>query len=113
MMLSNADVERLEEEGYNRQSFMRHDRRGYARLRNSRGLCVFYDSEKCRCKVYRNRPSGCRTYPVIYSEEEGMIVEELCPMKDTVSKKELENKGKRVIGLLRMIDEEAARRNRT
>jgi hypothetical protein len=110
MMLSNADVQRLEEEGYIRQRFMRHDRRGYARLRNSRGLCVFYDSEKCRCKAYRHRPSGCRTYPVVYSEDEGIIVDELCPMKNTVSKKELESRGKRVIGLLRMIDEEAASR---
>jgi hypothetical protein len=113
MMLSNADVQRLEEEGYSRQRFMRHDRLGYARLRNSRGVCVFYDSEECRCKAYRHRPLGCRTYPVVYSEDEGIIVDELCSMKNTVSKKELGSKGKRVIGLLRMIDGEAARRIRT
>jgi len=113
MMLSNAEVQRLEKEGYKRQRLMRHDRRGYAILMNSRGLCVFYDGEKCRCKAYRYRPSGCRIYSVVYSEDEGIIVDDLCPMKNTVSKGELESKGKKVIGVLRMIDEDAAGRIHT
>jgi hypothetical protein len=112
MMLSNADVERLEKAGYNKQKFMRYDRQGFAKLKNSHGACVFYDSEKRRCRIYRYRPSGCRTYPVVYSEKEGVVVDELCPMKNNISKKELENKGKKVIRLIQIIDGEATRRNR-
>ncbi|MFW9986574.1 MAG: YkgJ family cysteine cluster protein [Candidatus Odinarchaeota archaeon] len=41
MMLSNADVERLEKAGYTRQKFMRYDNHGFARLRNCQGFCVF------------------------------------------------------------------------
>jgi Fe-S-cluster containining protein len=113
MVLSNADVERLEKAGYNRQRFMRYDRHGFAKLKNSHGVCFFYDPERGCCRIYRLRPSGCRTYPVVCSEEEGVMVDELCPMKNTVSKRELENKGKKVTRLLQIIDDEVARRNRT
>lgn len=113
MMLSNADVERLEKVGYNKQKFMRYDRHGFARMKNRRGLCIFYDTEKRRCKTYSRRPSGCQIYPVIYSEKEGIIVDELCPMKNTISKIELRTKGKKVMKLLQIIDSEAASRNHT
>jgi Fe-S-cluster containining protein len=107
MMLSNTDVERLEKMGYYRQKFVRYDRLGFVRLKNHRGFCVFYDVEKCRCRIYEHRPSGCRIYPVIYSEQEGIILDDLCPMKDTVSKVELKRKGKNVMELLQRIDAEA------
>ena len=113
MMLSNDDVERLEKVGYSKQKFIRYDRHGFARLRNSRGLCIFYNVEKRRCKIYGRRPSGCRIYPVIYSEKEGIVVDELCPMKDTISILELRTKGKKVMKLLQVIDSEATSRNRT
>lgn len=111
MMLSNADVERLKKVGYDEQKFIRYDREGFAKLKNSRGLCIFYDPENSRCKIYRRRPLGCRTYPVVYSEKEGVIVDELCPMKDTILKMELNKKGKKVIRLLQIIDREAITRN--
>jgi len=41
MLLSNADVERLERMGYNRLKFVRFDKHGFVRLRNRRGFCVF------------------------------------------------------------------------
>lgn len=108
MMLSNSDVERLEGEGHTRQKFVRYDRHGFVRLRNRRGFCVFYDAEKCRCRIYQHRPSGCRIYPVIYSEQEGIVLDDLCPMKDTISKIELKRKGKNVMELLQRIDAEVA-----
>ena len=111
MMISNADVERLERVGYNKQEFVRYDKHGFARLRNYRGSCVFYDVEKCRCKTYEHRPLGCRIYPVIYGEQGGIVVDDLCPMKNTVSEKELKRKGKKVIELLQKIDNEATHRN--
>lgn len=114
MMLSNADVERLEKVGYNRQEFVRYDRHGFVRLKNSHGSCVFYDPEKCRCKIYEHRPLGCRIYPVIYSQKEGTVVDDLCPMKNTVSRIELKRKGEKVIDLLQRIDDEVtSRRNHT
>ena len=114
MMLSDADVERLERVGFSRQKFVRYDRHGFVRLKNCRGFCLFYDVEKCRCKIYEHRPFGCRIYPVIYSEQEGIVVDDLCPMKNTVSKIELERKGKKVIELLQRIDNEAiSHRNTT
>ena len=112
MMLSNADVERLEKVGYNRQKFIRYDKHGFARLRNCHGFCVFYDVVKCRCKIYKHRPLGCRIYPIIYSEQDGIIVDDLCPMKNTVSKIELKRKGKKVIELLQRLDNEANSRAR-
>ena len=44
---------------------------------------------------------------MIYSEEEGIVVDDLCPMKDTVSKDELKLKGVRVVEVLKRIDSEA------
>jgi hypothetical protein len=114
MMLSSADVNRLEGMSYDRQKFVRQDRHGFVRLRNRRGFCVFYDVERCRCRIYKHKPLGCRVYPVIYSEREGIIVDDLCPMKSTVSKIELKMKGKKLIEFLQKIDAEAAcNRNKT
>ena len=114
MLLSSADVERLERVGYDRRKFMRHDRNGFVRLKNWRGFCVFYDVRKCRCKIYRHRPLGCRIYPVIYSELEGIVVDDLCPMKNTISESELKKKGEEVMELIKRIDSEAtSHRNAT
>ena len=107
MLLSGTDIERLERLGHDSQKFVRYDGHGFARLKNRRGLCVFYDVEKCRCEIYKYRPSGCRIYPVIYSEQEGIVVDDLCPMRNTVSKMELRRKGRKVIELLQRIDNEA------
>ena len=111
MLLSNADVERLKKAGYDVRKFVRYDRQGFAKLKNRHGLCVFYDPENCLCRIYTSRPLGCRVYPVIYSEREGVIVDELCPMKNTISKMELKRRGKQVIKLLQMIDSEAIPRD--
>lgn len=112
MLLSNADVECLERMGISKQKFVRYDRQGFARLRNRHGFCVFYDVAKRRCKIYRHRPLGCRVYPAMYKERRGIVVVDgLCPMKDTVSEIELKRKGKKVIELLRRIDTEATHRN--
>jgi len=109
MLLSKADIERLEKVGYGRQGFVRYDKEGFAKLRNHRDYCVFYEVEKRRCKVYRHRPSGCRIYPVMYSEGIGVIVDDVCPMKDTVTEAELKKKGREVVKLLKRIDAEQRR----
>jgi hypothetical protein len=113
MLLSKTDIERLERLGHDRQTFVRYDRHGFARLRNRRGFCVFYDGEKCRCQIYKHRPLGCRIYPIIYSEQDGIVVDDLCPMQDTVSKIELKREGKRLTALLQQIDNEAQARKKS
>jgi Fe-S-cluster containining protein len=107
MLLSDADIEHLERKGHDEQNFTRYDRHGYARLKNRDGLCVFYDVEKRQCQVYEYRPQGCRIYPVLYSEQEGIIVDDLCPMQNSVAKTELKRKGKKLMILLQRIDNEA------
>lgn len=107
MLLSRGDIERLERKGYPREFFVLFDREGYAKLRNQHGHCVFFDVEARRCKVYESRPLGCRLYPVIYDEEKGIVVDEVCHAQNKVSEKLLKQKGGKVIKLLEQIDAEA------
>jgi len=113
MLLSAKDIERLELKGYDRTFFVRFDSEGYATLRNYRGFCVFYDAEKRRCKVRAHRPLGCRIYPVIYDEGKGIIVDTICPSRGSVTEKQKEKKGEKVLKLLETIDAEAKKRRFT
>jgi len=110
MLLAEADVERLEKAGYKAQAFVRFNKQGFAQLRNKRGHCVFYHVDNRRCCVYSNRPLGCRIYPVLLSVEEGVVVDDLCPRAETVSKGEIELKKERLKRLLARIDGEARSR---
>jgi len=111
MLLSEKDIERLERKGYSRHSFVKLGKAGYAILRNREGFCVFYDSEKRRCKVRARRPLGCRIYPVIYDEDKGIIVDDICPAGNTVTEKDKMKRGKKVLKLLEKIDAEAEKRH--
>jgi Fe-S-cluster containining protein len=110
MLLADADIERLERKGYSKQFFVQFDTAGYATLRNQNGQCVFYDVEKRRCKVRVDRPLGCRIYPVIFDEKKGIVVDDVCRAKDTVSEKQKAKRGKKVLKLLEKIDAEAEKR---
>jgi Fe-S-cluster containining protein len=110
MLLSSADIERLERASYDSRKFARSDKHGYVRLKNRRGFCVFYDVGEYRCRVYELRPFGCRLYPVIFSEQEGIVVDDLCPAKNSISRSEMKRKGKKIMELLQRIDGEAASR---
>jgi hypothetical protein len=77
MLLSRADIELLERAGYAGENFVHYDGHGFARLRNRKGYCAFYDVETRRCKVYRHRSLGCCIYPIIYSKEERIIIDHL------------------------------------
>lgn len=110
MLLSAKDIERLESKGYHSNFFVRFDSEGYANLRNKRGYCVFYDTEKRRCKVRAHRPAGCHIYPVIYHEDKGIIVDAICPSRDSVTEKQKAKKGEKLLKLLKTIDAEAERR---
>jgi len=65
LSLLDEDVARLEADGH--RDFAVADARGYLRLRNVHGHCVFLGPQGCT--VYDIRPDGCRTYPLVYYEE--------------------------------------------
>jgi len=111
MLLSSDDVRRLVKLGYPVNSFVVYQD-GYLFLRNIDGHCVFFDPERLICKIYSARPLGCRIYPVIYDEDEGIKTDKICISGETVKEKELKNKGKQVIRLLEKIDAEAENRKK-
>jgi Fe-S-cluster containining protein len=111
MELSEDDVRRLVRAGYSPREFVvMYD--GVPRLRNVDGWCYFYSRSGGCCKVYRFRPLGCRLYPVVYVKGEGVALDELCPMRHTVSKREFSVKAKTLEKLLEKIDREQMLRRR-
>jgi Fe-S-cluster containining protein len=110
MLLSTKDIERLEKKGYTRNFFVEFDIDGYATLKNQHGYCFFYDQEKRRCKVRAHRPLGCRIYPVIYDENKGIILDSICPSRNSVTDKQKAKRGEKVLKLLKTIDAEAEQR---
>ena len=110
MQLSETDIQLLEKTGCPRKQFLYVNKKGYAQLRNKKGHCIFYDTEKIACTVYGKRPLGCRLYPVVYSEDDGVVTDDLCPEKLTVTETEIKRKTGALGKLLRQIDDEAARR---
>jgi len=105
MELSSEDIERLEEAGYRLEEFAVIED-SVTRLRNVDGCCYFYSLAEKRCRIYRKRPLGCYLYPVVYLVNEGAVVDELCPMGQTISERELRTKGKILDKLLKKIDNE-------
>ena len=106
MELSSKDIKRLEESGYRVEEFAVIDGEGVTRLRNVDGCCYFYSSWDQKCRVYIERPLGCYLYPVVYLANEGVMVDELCPMGYTISEKEFRTKAKILGRLLKKIDNE-------
>jgi Fe-S-cluster containining protein len=113
MLLSAEDIERLEQKGFHRDFFVRFDKEGYATLRNQDGNCVFFDPEKRTCRERANRPLGCRIYPVMHDEDNGIVIDIICPARNTISKKQKAKGGKKVLKLLAKIDSEAETRRST
>lgn len=112
MELSNSDIKRLEELGYHRETFTTAGKDGVIRLRNVGKWCYFYNVAKKRCRVYANRPLGCYLYPVMYSTNEGIVIDDLCPMGETISELELAVKGRILTELLENMDDERSTMSR-
>ena len=85
MILTRSDIERLVSRGY-RGFYELRD--GFYRLVNKNGKCIFLD-ESGLCRVYPVRPIGCRSYPLVYDEEEGVVLDPLCPLSKKVKREEL------------------------
>jgi uncharacterized protein len=110
MELCKADISRLERRGHLADDFCEMGLDGIPRLRNDDGYCHFFDRERKRCKEYASRPLGCCIYPVNMDEDGELVLDELCPEADTMTKDEMMEKGKRLGRLLATIDSEAAAR---
>ena len=103
MELSSGDIERLAEAGYRPEEFA-VIRNGVPHLRNVDGWCYFYSFADKKCRVFEKRPLGCYLYPVVQMANEGAVVDELCPMGQTISEQELKAKAKILNKLLEKID---------
>jgi Fe-S-cluster containining protein len=112
MLLSKKDINRLEKIGFSQNQFVAFDKHGYAQLRNREGYCFFYDWLNHQCSVYVERPAGCRVYPVILDEATGIILDNICESRKSITQSEKNLKGKRVIRLLEIIDSEAHERRK-
>jgi Fe-S-cluster containining protein len=110
MLLTKDDIKRIEQKGVHKKYFLKINKDGYAQLKNRNGYCVFYNLEKQQCNIYSDKPSGCGVYPVILDEDIGIIIDDICPQKTTITLEEQEEKGKTVIRLLKIIDAEAVNR---
>ena len=110
MLLCKKDVKCLEKRGFSQSQFVNFDKNGYAVLKNRDGYCVFYDLKNRKCSIYEDRPAGCRVYPVILDEETGIILDDICQSRNTITIEEKKIKGKKVIRLLEIIDAEALER---
>jgi Fe-S-cluster containining protein len=100
----------LSKKGFNQNQFVNYDKQGYVQLKNRDGYCIFYDLKNRQCNVYIDRPAGCRVYPVILHEEKGIILDNICQSRKSITQSEKNLKGKRVIKLLEIIDAEAQKR---
>jgi len=80
MPLCGEDVARLTALGYKVRDFVYgHGRRRV--LRNVGGRCFFLGEEGC--KVYSERPEGCRLYPLVYDEgRRRCVLDSCCPHRD-------------------------------
>jgi Fe-S-cluster containining protein len=112
MLLTEADIKRLQDQGYPKESFVRFDPERYALLRNRQGHCVFYNPEKRLCEVYEFRPEGCRIYPVMYDEDAGIVLDSICPAQATITTEEQACKGQEVLAILKRVDVEAQTRRK-
>jgi Fe-S-cluster containining protein len=103
MELSADDISKLESKGFRLDDFtIKYG--DVTQLRNVGGYCYFYNQVDKKCQIYEDKPIGCCVYPVVYLVNEGMMIDELCPMGKTISKPELIRKGKILDRLLKKID---------
>lgn len=89
MILTESDIRRIESLGYSREEFS--EKSDFYRLRNVNGRCYFLEGGKC--KIYENRPLGCRAYPVVFNISANECeLDDLCPAIDTIDEDEFEEK---------------------
>mgnify|MGYP000029319360 CR=1 FL=1 len=85
MPLTREDIERIVKLGFPEKYFVNYNGQ-VPKLKNIEGHCVFLDVRTGKCKIYENRPLGCRLYPLVYdAKEDRVTVDKLCPKFNEVS----------------------------
>jgi Fe-S-cluster containining protein len=80
MPLSNQDIEHIRALGFNTNFFV-IEIDGWLQLKNHDGRCVFHNGKIC--SIYKDRPEGCRLYPIIYDKDKSCaIFDEDCPHRN-------------------------------
>jgi Fe-S-cluster containining protein len=104
MQLSTQDISRLKRLDYDPADFTTK-KEGFKTLRNIKGVCYFFDAKSSSCKVYTNRPEGCRYYPIVYSIDEGrpIVDEEVCKKASTITEEDLEKTAPKLARLVRKL----------
>ena len=106
MPLSNEDIGRLTKDGFNLDYFA-VESDGWLQLKNRNGRCIFNDGKMCR--IYKNRPEGCKLYPVVYDEDDNYArLDDDCPHRNDF--KVSKTKGMAVELLLKKLKNERRRR---
>jgi Fe-S-cluster containining protein len=83
MLLTNQDVERIQQVGFDTRFFMMQ-KNGWLQLKNNNGRCVFHNGE--HCTIYEHRPEGCILYPVVYDKDRNCAIrDQECPQRTTFS----------------------------
>ena len=109
MTLTREDVERIEALGYNRTDFLVRVMAGFCELNNVDGFCYFYDRETKECRIYEDRPEGCKYYPNIYDmRRKKCIIDRDCPSGETVTREEVRKVCHKVRKLVETLRQEAA-----
>ena len=109
MTLTREDVEKIETLGYDRKDFLVRVDGGFCELKNVDENCFFYDPETKVCRVYENRPEGCKHYPIIYdAQKRKCIIDKDCPSRETVTREEIRKVCHKVRRLVETLQQEAA-----
>ncbi len=109
MTLTREDAERIEGLGYDRTEFLVRVMAGFCELKNVDRFCYFYDKEAKACRIYENRPEGCRYYPIIYdARRKKCIIDRDCPSGETVTREEVRKACHKVRKLVDTLRQEAA-----
>jgi Fe-S-cluster containining protein len=85
MLLSLGEIEKIVNLGFSKDDFC-YLVDGLYQLKNINGQCFFLKDNQCQ--IYRQRPQGCRYYPIIFDlDQNKAILDDLCPLINTISEK--------------------------
>ena len=106
MPLSNKDIEHIKKLGFKTKTFIT-SRNGWLQLKNKNGKCIFHNGIFCR--IYENRPKGCKLYPIIYDKDKNCaILDKYCPYIENfkITKRKIDN----LLALILTLEYEKAQR---
>jgi len=102
MILLREDIERIASLGFNAEEFIVYSK-GFYRLKNVDGRCVFLNPKTRLCSIYDWRPKGCRLYPIIYvigSYFEEITVDNNCPQAHTIDDNDIRSASPQITDLV-------------